>query len=54
MSTILIIIVLLVLFGGGVGFYGRNQGWYGNGGFGGIIGLVLVIALILYLLGGRL
>lgn len=51
---LLILIVLLVVFGGGFGFYGRNAGWYGNGGFGGIIGLVIVIAIVLWLFGGRL
>ena len=53
-GTILIIIVVLILLGGVGGPYvnsgwqpGYGMGWYGNGG----IGLVLVILLILFAVG---
>lgn len=51
MSLILIVIVLVLLFGGG-GFYGHRQGYYGNNGLGGIIGLLVVILVVLFLFGG--
>jgi hypothetical protein len=44
---LLLIIVLLLLFGGG--FFGYSR-WGTRGGFG-IVGTVLLIALVLYLLG---
>jgi hypothetical protein len=53
MSILIIVLVLLFLFGGG--FYGqRNErfGIYGGGGIG--LGTILVILLIAYLLGFRL
>jgi len=46
---LLLIIILLLLFGGGGGYYGYSR-WGGRGGFG-IVGTVLLIALILYLVG---
>jgi len=47
---LLLIIVLLLIFGvGGGGYYGYSR--WGTGGGLGIVGTVLVIALILYLLG---
>jgi hypothetical protein len=46
MNTLLIIIVLLLLFGGG-GFYFGGPG-YGGGG----LGLVLLICLIIFAMGG--
>ncbi len=46
---LVIIIVLLLLFGGGGGYYGYSR-WGSRGGLG-IVGTVLLIALILYLLG---
>ena len=46
MSTLLIILILVLLLGGG-GFYLGGPA-YGGGG----IGLILVICLILYLMGG--
>ena len=46
---LLLIIVLLLLFGGGGGYYGYSR-WGSRGGLG-IVGAVLLIALILYLLG---
>ncbi len=47
---LLLIICLLLLFGGGGGYYGYSR-WGSRGGLG-IIGTVVVIALVLYLLGG--
>ena len=44
------IILALVLLGGGGGYYGYSR-WGSRGGLG-IVGTVLVIALILYLIGG--
>jgi hypothetical protein len=46
---LLLIIVLLLLFGGGGGYYGYSR-WGTNGGLG-IVGTVVVIALLLYFLG---
>jgi hypothetical protein len=48
MGTILIILVLVFLLGGG-GYYGFNR--YGGAGLGGALGLVLVIVGVLWLLG---
>jgi hypothetical protein len=46
---LLLIIVLLLLFGGGGGFYGYSR-WGARGGMG-IVGTVVVIALVLYFVG---
>ena len=46
---LLLIIVLLLLCGGGGGYYGYSR-WGTNGGLG-IVGTVVVIALLLYFLG---
>ena len=46
---LLVIIVLLLLFGGGGGYYGYSR--CGTGGGLGIVGTVVVIALLLYFLG---
>ena len=43
MSTILIILVLILLLGGG-GYYGHST--YGGAGLGGVLGLVLVVAVV--------
>lgn len=48
MSTLLIVVLLVILLGGG-GYYGHRS--YGNAGLGGVIGLVLTVAVILWLLG---
>ena len=48
MSTILIIILILLVFGGGWGYMNRDA--YGNGPIG-IVG-ILVIILLVYLLFG--
>src|ERR1700674_5841380 len=47
---LLVIIVLLLLFGGGGGYYGYSR--WGTGGGLGIVGTVVLIALVLYLFGG--
>jgi hypothetical protein len=49
-NMIVLIIVLILLFAGGIGW---NQGWYGGGGFGSILGLILIIILVCWLLGYR-
>jgi hypothetical protein len=46
---LLLIIVLLLLFGGGGGYYGYSR--WGTGGGLGVVGTIVVIALLLYLLG---
>jgi hypothetical protein len=46
---LLLIIILLLLLGGGGGYYGYSK-WGAGGGLG-VVGTILVIALILYLLG---
>ena len=50
MSTILVIILVLLLLGGGGGYYGYSR--WGTGGGVGIFGLVLIILVIYYLVGG--
>lgn len=50
MSLILIILVVLILFGG----FGYSQGWHSGPGFpafGGGIGLIVLILIILLLMG---
>jgi hypothetical protein len=47
---LLLIVVLLLLFGGGGGYYGYSR--WGNRGGVGIVGTVIIIALIVYLFGG--
>jgi hypothetical protein len=49
LSTILIIVLLILLLGGG-GYYGHSR--YGGTGLGGVLGLVLVIAVVVWLVGG--
>jgi hypothetical protein len=46
---LILLIVLLLVFGGGGGYYGYSR--WGTGGGLGIVGTVIVIAVILYLLG---
>lgn len=48
MSTALLIVILVVLFAGG-GYWSHRS--YGTTGLGGMLGLVLALALILWLLG---
>jgi hypothetical protein len=47
---LLLIILLVLLFGGGGGYYGYSR--WGTGGGLGIVGTVLLIALVVYLVGG--
>jgi len=47
--TILLIVVLILMLGGG-GYYGYSL--YGGRGLGGVLGLVLVIVLVVWLVGG--
>jgi hypothetical protein len=47
--VLILLILLLLLFGGGGGYYGYSR--WGTGGGLGIVGTVIVIAVILYLLG---
>jgi hypothetical protein len=47
---LLLIILLVLLFGGGGGYYGYSR--WGRGGGLGIVGTVLLIALVVYLVGG--
>jgi len=49
MTLLLIIIVLVALFGGGGGYYGYRR--WGVPGFGGALGLVLAVVIVLWLLG---
>jgi hypothetical protein len=49
MPLILIVLLLVLLLGGG-GFYGSRAGW-GGPHYGGLLGLVLVILLVLWLTG---
>jgi hypothetical protein len=48
-SMLLLIIVLLLLFGGGGGYFGYSR--WGRGGGMGIVGTVVLIALVLYFVG---
>ena len=48
MSTILIILSLILLLGGG-GYYGHSAC---GAGLGGVLGLVLVVAVVVWLVGG--
>ena len=55
MELILIIVLLMVLFGGGFGFY--RGGYYRQGGpvgIGGIVGLILVVLVIGWLVYGHI
>jgi hypothetical protein len=47
---LLLLILILLLVGGGGGYYGYSR--WGTGGGMGIFGLVLIILLIYYLVGG--
>jgi hypothetical protein len=47
---LLLIIILLLLFGGGGGYYGYSR-WGAGGGLG-IVGTVVLIAVVVHLLGG--
>jgi hypothetical protein len=49
MSRILIILVLIFLFGGG-GHYAHDR--YGGSGLGSVLGLLLVVVVVFWLVGG--
>ena len=52
MSLVLIILVVLILFGGlGLGWYGYRGGYYGPGMYGGV-GLVVILLIVLLLFSG--
>ena len=46
---LILLILLLLLFGGGGGYYGYSR-WGAGGGLG-VVGTVVVIALVLYFVG---
>jgi len=48
--TLILVILLLLLLGGGGGYYGYST-WGPAGGIS-IVGLVLIILLVFYLVGG--
>ena len=50
MSLILLILIIVVLFGGGGGYYAHRS--YGGRGLGGVLGLVVVVLLVVWLIGG--
>jgi hypothetical protein len=50
LTTLVIILLVVLLLGGGGGYYGRRSGWRGPQ-FGGLLGLVLLILLVLWLTG---
>lgn len=50
MYTILVVILLLMVLGGGGGYYAHGQ--WGVPGLGGVLGLVLIVLIIFWLLGG--
>lgn len=50
MGLLLLIVVLVLLFGGGGGYYAHNR--YGGRGLGGVLGLVIVVLVIVWLVGG--
>jgi hypothetical protein len=47
---LLLIILLVLLFSGGGGYYGYSR-WGAGGGLG-IVGTVLLVAVVIYLFGG--
>ncbi len=49
MSPLLILLIIVLLFGGGGGYWAHGR--YGNVGLGGVLGTVLVVALVVWLLG---
>ena len=48
-TKLMALFVLLLLFGGGGGYYGYSR--WGTGGGMGIVGTVVLIAVVLYLVG---
>jgi hypothetical protein len=52
MTLILVILILVLLFGGG--FFGYNRGYYGGRSFGGLLGFLVVLFILYLLFGGGL
>jgi hypothetical protein len=50
MSILIILLAIFILFGGG-GYYGYNRGYYSGAGYGGALGLIVIILLAFYLIG---
>jgi hypothetical protein len=50
MITVLLIILLVILLGGAAAYYGHNR--YGSRGVTAALGLVLIVLLALWLIGG--
>jgi hypothetical protein len=50
MPVILVVILLVLLLGGGGAYYGRGAGW-GSPHYGGLLGLILLILVVLWLTG---
>ena len=48
--NLLVLILIIILLGGGGGYYAH--GMYGGAGLGGVLGLVIVVCLVLWLVGG--
>jgi hypothetical protein len=46
---LILLLVLLLLFGGGGGYYGYSR--WGTGGGLGVVGTVVLVAVLLYVLG---
>jgi hypothetical protein len=49
-QMLLLIIILLLLFGGGGGYYGYSR--WGTGGGLGIVGTVILVAVLVFLFSG--
>jgi hypothetical protein len=52
MDLILLVVILIVLFGFGGGYYGYRGGYYGGPGFG-IVGVIVLVLILLLLFGGH-
>jgi hypothetical protein len=50
MSTVLIVVLVALLLGGGPGYYGCKR--YGGRGFGGAMGMVLIVLFVFWFFGG--
>lgn len=50
MSTIWMVVVLVLLLGGGAGYYGYS--YHGRRGLGSALGMVVVVLLAVWVLGG--
>lgn len=51
MDIFIVLIIVILLFGGlGGSYYARN--YYGGVGFGGVFGLVLIVCIVLWLVRG--